>query len=75
MYNLNRKKVLPDGRAKLSDGRENALPCPPLAMPMVLHKLKYCTQLYCSFYALQCYSKSIHVIEMRVSKLHTPHPK
>ena len=36
MYNLNRKKVLPDGRAKLSDGRANALPCPPLATPMLL---------------------------------------
>ena len=23
-----------DGRAKMSDGRANALPCPPLATPM-----------------------------------------
>ena len=36
MYNLylNSKKI--NNRAKLSDGRANALPCPPLAMPMVL---------------------------------------
>ena len=38
MYNLNWEEGF-DGRAKLSDGRAtarvNALPCPPLATPML----------------------------------------
>ena len=32
MYNFEEQGF--DGRAKLSDGRANALPCPPLATPM-----------------------------------------
>ena len=32
-YNIKYKEGF-DGRAKLSDGRTNALPCPPLAKPM-----------------------------------------
>ena len=34
MYNLN-WEVGFDGRAKLSDSMANALPCPPLATPIV----------------------------------------
>ena len=35
IYNLNSNKGF-NGRVELNDGRGNALPCPRLAMPMVM---------------------------------------
>ena len=49
-----------DGRTKLSDGRANTLPCPPLATPMILGNMKLSIQNYKYFEpALLVYKPSL----------------